>query len=69
MFTDDLSVSVGKYYGSRIYAKYSHSLSATNIWNEFGVEYLFSRRFRLSGLRDRRGRYIFELKWRVDYLE
>jgi hypothetical protein len=60
-------VSVGRYFGQRVYARYSRSLGGQTLWSEYGIEYRFSRRFSLSGMRDRTGRYLFEIKWRIDY--
>ncbi len=67
LLTGDLQVSVGSYLSRRIFAKYAQSLGGPSLWREIGVEYRFSRRFSLSGMRDRTGRYLFEVKWRIDY--
>lgn len=67
LLTEDLQVSVGRYFGRRMYAKYAQSFGGPSLWRELGVEYRFSRRFSLSGMRDRTGRYLFEVKWRIDY--
>ena len=69
MLGGDLQVSVGRYFGQRTYVKWSTAanLGGQTLWNEYGIEYRFSRRFSLSGMRDRTGRYLFELKWRIDY--
>jgi len=67
LLSEDLQVSVGRYFGRRVYAKYARSLGGQTLWSEYGVEYRFSRRFSLSGMRDRTGRYLFEVKWRIDY--
>ncbi len=67
LLTGDLQVSVGRYFGQRIYAKYARSFGGPSLWSEYGVEYRFSRRFSLSGMRDRTGRILFEVKWRIDY--
>jgi len=60
-------VSVGRYLGSRLYAKYAQSFGGTTPQQELGIEYWISRRFRLSGMYDRQRRFLLELKWRIDY--
>ncbi len=66
-FSENTQVSVGRYFGNQIYAKYAQSLGGSTPWLEVGVEYRLSRRFRISGMKDRFGSYLLELKWRVEY--
>ena len=65
---ENTQVSVGKYiFGNQLYAKYAASFGGSTPWKEFGVEYRLSRRLRISGMLDKFGSYLLELKWRVEY--
>jgi|GEM_PF-2566669 len=64
---ENTQLSVGRYFGNQIYAKYAQSIVGTTHWREVGVEYRLSRWFRISGMRDRYGSYLLELKWRIEY--
>lgn len=65
---ENTRLSVGNYFfGNQLYAKYAQSFGGSTPWMEFGVEYRLSRRLRISGMKDKFGSYLLELKWRVEY--